>query len=601
MNSRSWISFRKINLAGALRALLLAALIATFVMMASGSAVRSNAAAAACPDWPTCFGAWTLPQEQGAQTQVIHRALAALAALLVLAAAAAARPAGAHRRVRLALFAAAGLMLAQVILGGAVVVLGGEPVSSRLHLLLAVLALGAVSAAVVFERIPAPRLALGTRFTRLSALTLVLILALMVSGSLVTLVGSGADCSGWPLCNGGLPQTPAGWVQLAHRAVTLFAGALVLAQFSRAWRGQRSQPVQLTAATAVLVLTAGQVLVGALKVTRAFPPDLVWLHAATSAALWAVQVVLVSAAAAAGRTQAQESIEEAEELSLRQRARDFLMLSKPIIVLLLLVTTYAGIVVGGQRIPGLALTFWVMLGGALAAGGSSALNQYIDRDIDGEMQRTARRPLPAGRLLPAESLAYGVAACLTAFFVLASFVNLLSALLSFAGMVYYVLIYSIWLKRLTVQNIVIGGGAGAIPPMVGWAAATGGLDIPALLLFAIVFLWTPPHFWALALVRRKDYARARVPMLPVVRGERATRLQIFIYSLELVGLTLLMPFFHVTGSVYLVAAVVLGAYLIYSAWRVLRDDGNKIAWRMYKYTSMYLMLLFLALVIDVLI
>jgi protoheme IX farnesyltransferase len=217
------------------------------------------------------------------------------------------------------------------------------------------------------------------------------------------------------------------------------------------------------------------------------------------------------------------------------------------------------------------------------------------------MQRTAKRPLPDGRLQPAEGLAYGLGAILVSFFLLAVYVNLLAALLSLAGAVYYVLLYSIWLKRLTVQNIVIGGGAGAIPPLVGWAAASGSLNIPSLFLFAIVFLWTPPHFWSLALVRRKDYARAGVPMLPVVRGEQATRWQILLYTIELVALTLLMPILHITGSLFLISAVVLGLWLISSAWRVYKNHGNKPAWKMYRYTSMYLGFIFLALVLDVLI
>ncbi len=215
------------------------------------------------------------------------------------------------------------------------------------------------------------------------------------------------------------------------------------------------------------------------------------------------------------------------------------------------------------------------------------------------MQRTSKRPLAARRMTPAEGLAFGIALCLLAFYGMAGFVNLVAALLSLAGMVYYILIYSIFLKRATVQNIVIGGGAGAIPPLVGWAAATGGLAIPSLFLFAIIFLWTPPHFWALALVRQKDYARAGVPMLPVVKGEQATKNQIFIYTLELVGLTLLMPAFKLAGSLYLISAAVLGGALIYTAWRVLRKGGNKTAWMMYRYSSMYLAFLFLALVIDV--
>jgi protoheme IX farnesyltransferase len=311
--------------------------------------------------------------------------------------------------------------------------------------------------------------------------------------------------------------------------------------------------------------------------------------------------VLLAAVSWTARTAQNEAEEAAETLSARGRLKDFVLLNKPIIVLLLLVTTYAGMVVGGKELPSAGLTIWTMLGGALAAGGASALNQYIDRETDKAMQRTQNRPLPGGRLKPAEGLAYGLAACLAAFFLLAGFVNLLAAVLSLAGMIYYVLLYSVWLKHLTVQNIVIGGGAGAIPPLVGWAAVTGGLDIPALFLFAIVFFWTPPHFWALALVRKNDYARGGVPMLPVVRGEVETRKQVLIYTFELVGLTLLMPLFKMAGSVYLVSAVVLGGWLIHTAWKVFREGGNKTAWKMYRYSSMYLAFLFLALMVDALV
>jgi heme o synthase len=170
--------------------------------------------------------------------------------------------------------------------------------------------------------------------------------------------------------------------------------------------------------------------------------------------------------------------------------------------------------------------------------------------------------------------------------------------LTLAGIIYYVVLYSLLLKKLTVQNIVIGGGAGAIPPLVGWAAATGSLTIPSLLLFAVVFMWTPPHFWALAIVRRADYARAGVPMLPVVRGQAEARWQVFLYTVELVALTLLLPLLGLGGSIYFVSAVVLGGLLLMSAYRVWRQEGNKIAWKMYRHSSMYLAFLFLALMID---
>ncbi|MBI2759539.1 MAG: protoheme IX farnesyltransferase [Chloroflexi bacterium] len=289
---------------------------------------------------------------------------------------------------------------------------------------------------------------------------------------------------------------------------------------------------------------------------------------------------------------------EIPSFKFSRRANDFFILGKPLIVALLLITTFGGLVMGGRAWPSPALAFWTLLGGALAAGGSSALNQYIDRELDKNMQRTAKRPLAAGRLTPAEGLAYGLALCLTSYYILAGFVNLTAALLSLAGIFYYVIFYSVLLKKATVQNIVIGGGAGAIPPMVGWAAAAGHLNLAAWILFLIIFMWTPPHFWALAIVRLKDYEHAGVPMLPVVKGERETRWQILIYTFALVGVTFLLPLIKATGVVYLISASLLGLWLIYGAWRVWTVPGNKVAWTMYRWSSMYLAFIFLALVVD---
>lgn len=594
---------------------LLSTAIITFLLMVAGNAVRVSDAAQSCPDWPTCYGQWILPAQahstdgglNGVFLQYAHRALAALAALMtVISAGWAFFQFRSKRWVVVPLALAAMMMLAQAWMGGWFVGSSASPWLSMTHMALALVSLGLVVSAVVahgwaVRAGKVPRLSFQAPFARLSRLTLAVVLVLLLSGTLVSALGAGPSCSNWPLCQGQLPQDGLGWLSFSHRLVVLAAAVLITAQFLRAWKGQRSQTVALSAATGVFLLMLGQVFISAIKVSRGFPADLVALHAASSAGLWAVQVVVVMAAGLAQRTPESEVTESAEPLSLGSRAKDFLLLNKPIIVALLLVTTYAGMVVGGRKIPDLELTFWTILGGALSAGGSSALNQYIDREIDKAMQRTARRPLPDGRLKPAEALAYGLGAVLASFFLLAGTVNLLSAVLSLAGAIYYVLIYSIWLKHATVQNIVIGGGAGAIPPLVGWAAATGSLNVPSLFLFAIVFLWTPPHFWALALVRRNDYARGKVPMLPVVRGEAETRKQILIYTLELVALTLLMPVFSLTGTVYLISASVLGLWLLYTAWKVYKNGGNKIAYKMYRYSSMYLAFIMLALVVDVLV
>ena len=280
--------------------------------------------------------------------------------------------------------------------------------------------------------------------------------------------------------------------------------------------------------------------------------------------------------------------------------KDYLLLTRPVVVLLLLLTTFAGMVIGARAWPPLSLTFWTLLGGFMAAGGSGVLNQYIDRREDALMQRTQNRPIPAGRLSPNEVLAFGLVMSLASIGVMMVFVNSLAALLSLVGILHYVVVYSIFIKKTAVQNIVIGGAAGALPPLVGWAAVTGSLNLPSLFLFALIFLWTPPHFWALAIVRREDYARAGVPMLPVVRGEAETRRQIFMYTVELVVLTLLIPFFGLGGSIYFVLAVILGLWLLAAAWNVWKIEGNKVAWKMYRYSSMYLAFIFAALMVDAL-
>jgi len=434
------------------------------------------------------------------------------------------------------------------------------------------------------------KFSLSSSFARLTLYVLVAVFLVTIGGRLVNLSGATDVCSGWPLCQ---PQGLTGWMQLIHRVSAGFASVLMLYLLYRAWNDVRDHRVLLPLTTLTVILFFGQVFVGAMETMRGFPLYLTVLHALTVVALWIGLLGLVLAAGFLAR----ETV-AFPPLDLRQRARDFLTLTKPIVVLLLLVTTYAGMVVGGKAWPSFSLTFWTLLGGFMAAGGSSAINQYIDRDLDKNMQRTQKRPLAAGRMTPAEGLAFGLALSVLSFYIYAGFVNLLAAFLSLAGIIYYVVLYSILLKKATVQNIVIGGGAGAIPPLVGWAAATGSLNIPALFLFAIIFMWTPPHFWALAIVRKKDYARAGVPMMPVVRGEKETRWQILIYTIELVAITLLMPVFKFTGTIYLVSALALGSWLIYTAWQVWRKEGNKIAWKMYRYSSMYLAFIFLALMLD---
>jgi protoheme IX farnesyltransferase len=429
-----------------------------------------------------------------------------------------------------------------------------------------------------------------TSFARRGVLLLLAVFILTVVGRLITVTGAAAFCKGWPVCS---PTATLGYLKLIHLVMVGMASVLMISIWRKAWREQRHHPSLLPLTTVTGVLFFGQALVGAIEVTRNYPVHLVVLHTLTAFALWVSLGMLVFVSG----TLKEDGVAD-YQFGWRQRVKDFFILSKPVIVALLLVTTFGGLVAGGRAWPSASLTFWTLLGGALAAGGSSALNQYIDRELDKNMQRTSKRPLADGRLTPAEGLSYGLMLCLVSYYVMAGFVNLLAALLSLAGIFYYVFFYSVWLKKATVQNIVIGGGAGAIPPMVGWAAATGNLSLGAWILFAIIFMWTPPHFWALAIVRMKDYERAGVPMLPVVQGEEKTRKQILIYTVELIGVTLLLPIFNLAGTIYLVSALVLGGLLLYAAWRVFREGGNKVAWMMYRWSSMYLAFIFLALMLD---
>lgn len=286
------------------------------------------------------------------------------------------------------------------------------------------------------------------------------------------------------------------------------------------------------------------------------------------------------------------------ERSVADVVRDYITLTKPRIISLLLLTTVATMIVADGAFPPISTLLWTMLGGYLAAGGAGAINHYIDRERDARMVRTQGRPLVEGRIEPIHGLAFGITLGALATVQLAVTVNVLSAILALAGLLGYVVVYTIWLKPLTPQNIVIGGAAGAMPPLVGWAAATGGLSIEALYPFGIVFLWTPPHFWALSLLISDDYAKTGVPMLPVVKGEDATRRQIVLYAVILVAFTLLPVATGFLGALYAASAVVLGAVFLFLALHLQRHPTRALALRLYLASLVYLALLFCAMAAD---
>ncbi len=286
------------------------------------------------------------------------------------------------------------------------------------------------------------------------------------------------------------------------------------------------------------------------------------------------------------------------QTSLLGTISDYITLTKPPIIMLLLVTAAGGMFLAAEGLPSPVALGLVWLGGALAAGGANAINHYLDRDIDERMSRTRLRPVADNRIAPSRALIFGVTLNLFAFVVLFTWINLLAAALTLAATLFYVFVYTRWLKRTTPQNIVIGGAAGAIPPMVGWAAVTGEIGLPAVYLFAIVFFWTPPHFWALSLLIKDDYADAGIPMLPVVTTSEHTTLQIFLYTLALTGLTVMFALTSAVGLVYLVSVIVLGLLFIGMAWRLMRRYSRNDAKKVYLYSLLYLALLFVAVMVD---
>ena len=277
---------------------------------------------------------------------------------------------------------------------------------------------------------------------------------------------------------------------------------------------------------------------------------------------------------------------------------DYVALTKPRIIVLLLVTALGGIFMAADGRPSINIILLVFGGGALASGGANALNHYLDRDIDGRMERTQNRPVAGGRILPYQALLFGLILNVAAFIIFGLFVNILSGILALSSTLFYVFVYTKGLKRTTPQNIVIGGAAGAMPPVIGWAAVTGGLGLEALYLFSIIFFWTPPHFWALSLLIKDDYEKANIPMLPVVVGDEATRKSIFLYTLVLVALTLMFFATQAVGWIYFGFCLTSGAIFIFLARRLMRQADRSAARTLYLYSLLYLALLFVALMID---
>ena len=586
--------------------LAVAASIATYVLIVVGGLVRATDSGLGCPDWPACFGKWMPPPELHPWIEHSHRLVAALAVGPLVGAVGLITVFTRRRRDRPLLVAAilAGiLVILQALLGGQVVIqqLRAELVTAHLAMALTVLALTLVIADRAASG-PLPAAVPG-RPTRLAAVTGAAVLAQMLLGSWVAGTGAGLAFSDFPLMHGTLfPAVAAGGevVQLAHRLLAVIVALLVLWTAREVRRATTDQRARRLAGLAVLLIVV-QLALGAANIWSRLSALFVVPHLAVGAALWATIVLLYLALrrAPAPQPAAAPRAGDARAMNIGDSLRAYLALTKPRIIELLLVTTVPTMVLAQRGVPSIWLMAAVVVGGSLAAGGANTINMYLDRDIDDLMRRTRHRPLPRHAVTPRRALAFGIALSLLSFAWLTATVNLLSALLAASAIAFYVFVYTLWLKRSTPQNIVIGGAAGCVPVLVAWAAVTGTVQVPALILFAIVFYWTPPHFWALALRYRGDYAAANVPMLPVVRGEAETARQIVVYTVLLVAVSLLLFPAAQMGLIYLVSAVGLGAAFVWYALRVARDIGNgRAAIHLFRFSITYLTLLFAAVAAD---
>ena len=626
--------------------LALATLLVTLALIVVGSVSRLHPASAGCGNtWPLCNGQFIPPFQPAALVEVAHRILAI--AVLFLAASTtlvACITPEASARVRALAVSGLAVLLLQVVVGGLTALLAAPALIAVLHLTAAMLFIGLALATTIAASAqrgestgaeaagtwPAP--GVDRRLALVATAGAVMALFLVVFGA-STSTGGALPCATWPMCEqpefGSAPRVTA---HLGYQATALLGALAAGGALLAAYRSGAGGRVRVLSLLAVLVVVAQT----ALNAAGAAGGDPAWVTTPQlflATLLWVMMISLALAAwttprvapkpspaqlAPAGNTRGPQATPLLPDVSgamavtvpalamstplpawasARQVLADYIALTKPGIMSLLLTTTFCAMLIAERGLPPVWLVVVTLLGGVLASGGASVLNCYIDRDIDGEMSRTRNRAIVAGRVSPTAALIYGVALSTIAVLMLGFWVNWLAALLALAGNLFYVFVYTLWLQRSTPYNIVIGGAAGAAPPLVGWAAVTGDLAPLAWGLFLIVFAWTPPHFWALALLKQGEYTRAAVPMLPVVRGELETRRQILFYTVILaVGCVALTPFG--LGWIYLAGALVLNGLFLAYAVLLYRKPSKRAARQMFFYSLWYLAGIFAVAVID---
>jgi heme o synthase len=606
----------------------LAATIATLIQIASGGLVRASGSGEGCPDWPRCFGRWLPPLRYHSVIEYSHRFIASIAIVLVLATAYAAVRRFRHEpRLFWPSVVAAGTIIALAAIGAAVVKTGLNETAVTIHIAIAMLLVGTLVYATVnaacIERVLAGKVKgpVNATTARLTVVALAVTLLLILIGADVRGSGAALVFPDWPLMNGRVIPHLTGLTarHFLHRLVAGLDGVVIAALAVNAWRNKpRDFAVAVFAAVAAGLFVA-QALVGAAQIWTHLAVAPVVLHVWLSSLVWGALVAAFTvtrrlAACAVPAPPERRRRAEPAPVSGAQviapvappapavsKVRAYYELTKPRIIVLLLVTTVPTMILARGGMPSLWLMAATLVGGTVAAGSANAINCYADRDIDAVMHRTRNRPLPLHVVEPRNALRFGIALGVASFVWLAGIVNLLSAALAVAAILFYVLVYTLVLKRSTPQNIVIGGAAGAMPVLVGWAAVTGRLSATPVVLFFIVYYWTPPHFWALAMRYEGDYEAAKVPMLPVIASVAETTRQIVLYSVLLMAVTLLFAAVAGMGAVYLGSAAVLGAVFLAYAVRLHRRPSNAAAMTVFKYSITYLTLLFGAVAIDTLV
>jgi protoheme IX farnesyltransferase len=589
---------------------------ATIGLVVIGVIVRATDSGMGCPDWPLCYGQLIPPTTDSgdiiaykAWLEWIHRAIAAMIGLIVLAVVfIGLRNLKDRRSLQGASIALLALVLFQAWLGRQTVLESNSGASVTAHLASAMAFVGlqvwVLARSGYAETLGGIRRASGSVVAPIVAAGA--IYALLLFGSNVTGTDTGLLYPDWPLMGGTLfpPITELSTPMILHRYATAIVALILI---SALWivRREKGSPARVRQLlTYAAVVFAVQCVIGAIQIFAKLAPWTQTLHVALATLIWILTVGAASIALLEGRSAGGSSPggPKRNELTLRETIFAYVALTKPRIVELLLITTVPAMLLAAHGVPPLTLIAATLVGGTLSAASANVFNCIVDADIDAKMARTAARPLVTGRISIGAALLFASILGVASFLFLAFTTTMMAAFVSLLAIAFYVLIYTLILKRSTPQNIVIGGAAGALPPVIGWAAVTGDISLVPILLFALVFYWTPPHFWALALRIGPDYAAAGVPMLPVTAGPAETARQIWLYTILLVAMSLMLWAVAGMGLVYLAVAVIGGGIFLLRAWRlrsdVLGDGLLRGATRLYRFSISYLTLIFAAIAID---